>query len=169
MIPACPADCSTRFSLSPFCRRSPFTIPAVAESNLISQITERLTELQLRAQQARRLVVVLPLKQGARDDVRRLLDVGPPFDPEAIQGLDRHEVFLTPDEALFLFESGADTLAALLAQPEIWQTAAAWHEHIEGPPRVAEDIFSWSRVEDEGDVHFLATPGPGDSEGGDIY
>ena len=64
-------------------------------------------ELQLRAQQARRLVVVLPLKQGAPDDVRRLLDVGPPFDPEAIQGLDRHEVFLTPDEALFLFESGA--------------------------------------------------------------
>ena len=112
---------------------------------------------------------MLPLKHGARDELRRLLDAEPPFDPEAIQGLDRHEVFLTPNEALFLFESGTDTLTALLAQPEIWKAAAAWHEHIGGPPQVAEDIFSWSRVEDEADVHSLPTPGPGDSDGGDIY
>jgi hypothetical protein len=148
-----------------------FTIAAVAQSNLIGEITERLTELQLGAQQSRRLAVVLPLKPGAHDEVRALLDAGPPFDPAGVQGLDRHEVFLTPNEVVFFFESGlgADALAGLLSEPELWQAAASWREHVGGPPRVGEDVFSWSRVDGEGDVYFLPTPGPGDSDGGDIY
>jgi hypothetical protein len=31
-----------------------------------------------------------------------LLESGPPFDPEQITGLDRHEVFLTSKEAVFV-------------------------------------------------------------------
>ena len=39
----------------------------------------------------------------------------PPFDPEAL-GLDRHQVFLTASEAVFIFESelGAGALESLL-------------------------------------------------------
>jgi hypothetical protein len=147
------------------------TIATVAQSSLIGEIAERLAELQLGAQSARRLVVVLPLKTGARDEVRALLDAGPPFEPEAIEGLVRHEVFLTADEVVFMFESdlGVDALAPVLSQPHVWQAAGAWHEHIDGPPRIAEDVFSWSRAEEAAGVHFLPTPGPGDSDGGDIY
>jgi hypothetical protein len=147
------------------------TISTVAQSNLIAEIAERLTELQLGARSARRLAIVLPLKQGAWEKVRALLEVGPPFDPSAIQGLDRHEVFLTATEVVFLFESsrGTDALAAFLSRPEICQAASAWHEHLEGPPRIAEDVYSWSRVERDGDAYYLPTPGPGDSDGGDVY
>jgi len=147
------------------------TIATVAQSNLIGEIAERLAELQLGAQSARRLVVVLPLKTGARDEVRALLDAGPPFEPETIEGLVRHEVFLTADEVVFMFESdlGVDALAPVLSQPDVWQAAAAWHEHIDGPPRIAEGVFAWSRTEEAAGVHSLPTPGPGDSDGGDIY
>ena len=97
---------------------------------------------------------------------------GPAAVPARVQvpGLDRHEVFLTSDEAIFVFEaSRADALEPLLAQPELWQAAAAWHDHVAGPPRIAEDAFSWARADDSEGVSYLATPGPGDSEGGDIY
>jgi hypothetical protein len=143
------------------------TIGTVAQSNLIGEIAERLAELQLGAQRARRLVVLLPLKAGAREEVRALLDAGPPFDPEEIDGLVRHEVFLTAGEVVFLFESdlGVDALAALLSQPTTWQAAAAWHEHIDGSPRIAEGVFAWSRVAEPADVHYLPTPGPATATG----
>ena len=114
---------------------------------------------------------MLPLKAGARGEVRALLDAGPPFDPEGIEGLVRHEVFLTASEVVFLFESdlGIDALAPLLSEPDLWQAAVAWHEHIDGSPRVAESVFSWSRSAEEADLHYLPTPGPGDSDGGDIF
>ena len=78
--------------------------------------------------------------------MRALLAAGPPFDPEAL-GLDRHQVFLTASEAIFVFEStlGAGALEALLRDPTLWQQATAWHEHLAGPPKIAEDVFSWAR------------------------
>ncbi|HEY8631028.1 MAG TPA: hypothetical protein VIL73_10900 [Gaiellaceae bacterium] len=81
--------------------------------------------------------------------MRRLLEAGPPFDPEQTTGLDRHEVFLTSDEVVFVFESklGAEALEPLLAEPELWEAAAAWRDHLAGPPRLAEDVFSWTRAE----------------------
>jgi polyphosphate glucokinase len=39
----------------------------------------------------------------------------------------------------------------------------------DGPPGITEDAYSWTRGEPMEDVSFLPTPGPGDSEGGDIY
>src|SRR5262249_27148361 len=84
---------------------------------------------------------------------------------------DRHDVFLTPDEAVFVFEShlGAEALAPLLADPKLWEAVAAWGEYVAGPPRFADEVFSWSRRDAAEDVSFLPTPGPGDSDGGDIY
>lgn len=141
----------------------------MAHSNLIAEIAERLTELQLGARSAHRLAIIVPLKQGAREEVRALLEAGPPFDPNAVQGLDRHEVFLTSNEVVFLLEFGRATDVLAEFSPEIWQAGSAWYEHLEGPPRIAEDVYSWLRVEAEGDAFYLPTPGPGDSDGGDIY
>jgi hypothetical protein len=147
------------------------TISTVAQSSLVGEIAERLAELQLGAKEEEPLVVVLPLKPGATEEVRALLDAGSPFDPAAIEGLERHEVFLTDSEVVFLFESSlsADALAALLSNSEIWQAAAAWQEHVAGPPRIAESMFSWSQADEPADVYYLPTPGPGDSDGGDIF
>jgi hypothetical protein len=147
------------------------TISAVAQSNLVGEIAERLAALRLGARDARPLFIVLPIKPGSYDDVRVLLEAGPPFDPEAMEGLERHEVFLTPGEVVFSFESslGREALSRLLSSPEIWQAAAAWHEHVDGPPRIADHVFSWSRPDDSPDVSYLPTPGPGDSDGGDIF
>jgi hypothetical protein len=149
----------------------PVKISTVARPSLIGELAERLASLQLSAESGRRMVVVVPLKPGSRDAVRDLLASGPPFDPEQLTGLDRHEVFLTTDEAIFVFQShlGAEALAPLLAKPELWAAAGAWREHVAGPPRIAEDAYSWARGEPVDDVSYLPTPGPGDSDGGDIY
>jgi hypothetical protein len=149
----------------------PISIAAVARPSVVGEIAERLAALQLGAQAHRRVVVVVPLKPEARQSVRALLDDGPPFDPEEIRGLDRHDVYLAAGEAVFVFEShlGADALTPLLADPKLWEAAASWREHVAGPPQIAEDVFSWSRTEPREGVSFLPTPGPGDSDGGDIF
>ena len=119
----------------------------------------------------RRLAIVVPLRLGAHEAVRRLLAHGPPFEPGQMHELDRHEVFLTEEEAIFVFESdrGADAIAAVLSKPALWKAADAWQEHIAGPPRLAERVYSWARSGEAGGLSFLPTPGPGDSDGGDIF
>jgi hypothetical protein len=143
----------------------------VAQPSLVGEIAERLAALQLGAQPIARIVVVLPLKPDAGEAVSRLLTEGPPFDPASIEGLGRHEAYVSSDEVLFVFESepGADALAPLLSDPKLWEAAAEWREHIAGRPRIAEEVFSWARGGADGDVSYLPTPGPGDSDGGDIY
>jgi len=125
----------------------------------------------VRSAGARRIAVVLPIKPEAHDAVRMLLNEGPPFDPDQMTGLDRHEVFLTPDEAIFLFDSqfGADALESLLTKPELWQAAASWREYIAGPPRIAEGVYLWARRDEPEELSYLPTPGAGDSDGGDIF
>jgi hypothetical protein len=124
------------------------SIASVARSGVVAEIAERLAALQFGADIRRRIAIVLPLREEAHEAVRVLLAAGPPFDPEALE-LDRHLVFLTASEAVFVFESklGADALEPLLQQPELWQSVAAWHDHLAGPPRIAEDVFSWERSE----------------------
>lgn len=122
------------------------SIASVAQAGVIAEIAERLAALQLGTEGRRRLAIILPLVDGARVAVRALLAEGPPFDPELL-GLDRHQVFLTSTEAVFVFESelGASALEPLLQDPDLWKSAAAWHGHLAGPPRIAESVFSWTR------------------------
>jgi len=149
----------------------PVTIGTVAQSSLVGEIAERLAALQLGAAAPRRLMLVLPLRPDAHEAVRRLLTAGPPFDAEQIPELERHDVFLTREEAIFVFESadGADAIASLLSRSEVWRAAGFWQEHISGPPLLAEKLYSWSRAEETDELSFLPTPGPGDSDGGDIF
>ena len=154
-------------------RRSgaPVTISTVAKPSLVGEIVEQLAALQLGNDPLRRMTVVLPIKPESHASVHALLEGGPPFDPEQLEGLDRHEVFLTPQEVIFLFDSrfGLEAFAKLIADPGLWPSAVAWREHIAGSPRIAEDVYSWARRDDIGDVSYLATPGVGDSDGGDIF
>ncbi len=92
------------------------------------------------------VAVVAPLRDGARERARSLLEGGPPFDPSATS-LERHVVFLTDREVVFVFEGpeAKKAVAALAGDPGIWEAAAAWQECLEGRPRLAEDVYSWAR------------------------
>ena len=149
----------------------PVTISTVAQPSFVGEIAERLAALQLGVEADRRVALIVPLKSGSRDAVRALLQDGPPFEPSEIPGLDRHEVFLTAEEAVFLFESrlGVEALAPLLAEPDLWAAVGHWQKHLAGPPRIAEAAYSWARNGAAEDLSYPPTPGAGDSDGGDIF
>jgi hypothetical protein len=92
------------------------------------------------------LAVVVPLAEGRCDVVREFLDEGPPFDPGAI-GLEKHAVYLTEREAIFVFETeqGVEALERILAEPEVWDVVGAWERCACEEPRVATAIFDWRR------------------------
>ena len=66
-----------------------------------------------------KLSLVLPLDLGKRDVARAYLDEGPPFDLRGA-GVDAHEVFLTDEEAIFVFgvPDGPQTLERILADED---------------------------------------------------
>jgi len=145
-------------------------IASVAQPGIISELAENLAALHLGQERAlSRVVVVLPLKEGARDRAAAVLEQGPPFDPEQV-GLERHHVFLTGHEAIFVFEADeTDAVDRLVGDTTLWAAAAAWKDLVAGPPRLAQDVYSWVRAHPAEYLSFEPTPGPGDSEGGDLY
>jgi len=93
------------------------------------------------------LVVVAPLKPGCHERAQELLDAGPPFALEDSR-FDSHEVFLTANEVVFVFEGKSDAGATLtfdVNDPVIARAADAWKECLEERPRVARSAFSWKR------------------------
>lgn len=117
-----------------------------------------------------RFVAVLPLKPGARARAEALLREGPPFDLEETQ-FDRHQVFVTDREVVFVFEGEGpnNTLDLPAEDPKLWKAAADWQSCLSERPRLAVTAYSWERSTDEEGVSFASTPGPGDSEGGDVH
>jgi hypothetical protein len=115
-------------------------------------------------------LVVVPLKPGMADRARELLAAGPPFELTETE-FHRHAVHLTDREVIFVFDTHGDSATLRLPgdDPALWQAAAAWREVLDGKPRVARLVFSWDRPENSGDVFYEPTPGPGDSEGGDLF
>jgi hypothetical protein len=152
-------------------RRSGETIriAGVAQAGIISELAEHLASLLGEERAMSRAVVVLPLREGTSAQAADLLRGGPPFNPEAV-GLERHHVFLTDQEAVFVFEADSREAAErLVGGGTFWSAASAWKDLVAGPPRLAEDLYSWVRPHLPDDVSYAATPGPGDSDGGDVY
>jgi hypothetical protein len=98
------------------------------------------------------LVVVLPLRPGARDRARDLLRREPP----ATSGI---QAYVTEEEVVFLLETEA----------EVDRLEAAWADLSAGPPRVGEGVSTWLFPHLTDEAFFTPTPGPGGSEGGDVY
>lgn len=99
-----------------------------------------------------RLVVVAPLKPGSEGRARELLDEGPPIDLENSR-FDAHEVFVTAQEVIFVFEGGATdggTIDLAADDPGVWRAAKAWADCLDGRPRIARSAFSWKRSEASG-------------------
>lgn len=125
----------------------PISIAAIGGAGVVFELAAVLADLASeQAASTPRVVVVVPIKPGAAERARRLIRAGPPFDLEKIP-LERHHVFVTDREVVFLFE-GEDARAAveLIARsPGVWKAAAAWKDCVAGRPRLAEEGYSWVR------------------------
>jgi hypothetical protein len=115
----------------------------------------------------RYFVVTARLRKGSASKVLEILRQGPSFDVGATS-LDRHLVFLSEEELIFLFEGEhADEQAErLLAMPKMLGPAGRIGAHLAGSPGTPVEVFSWERPPRFDGVCFGPYPGPGDSEGG---
>ncbi len=94
----------------------------------------------------KRIIVVAPLKEGARETARLLLEDGPPFDPSGTR-LTGHHVHLTDTEVIFAFEGPEvrGIVESLIGEASVLRAATAWRECLAGRPRIAEEIYRWER------------------------
>ena len=125
---------------------------------LLNELAELLAALASKHADANEQVaVVLPLRRGRLSQARELVAKGPPFDPAAL-GLRRHQVFLTEDEAIFVFEGRnvRTNFERLTRDPTLWQTGLAWRGCVGGRPRLStenprrsgEPVFTWTAAGD---------------------
>lgn len=68
-----------------------------------------------------------------------------------------------------LVEGAEDRARALLAAGPPWAGAAEWTEIVAGSPFIAPDAYAGSGQHEPTGVSYESTPGPGDSEGGDVF
>jgi hypothetical protein len=119
----------------------------VLGAGMLFELADLLAALTLeRRERYERVTLIVPLKNDRVEQARALIAAGPPFDPET-KGLERHEVFLTASEAVFLFEgpSAADVVQRLARDPAAWRAAMKWRPILDGAPRLARSAYSWQR------------------------
>ena len=81
------------------------------------------------------IAITARLKEGAEPRAAELIEHGPPFDP-GTTGFDRHTVYLSADEVVFVFE-GSEVewiVDALVDEPFHWPVLSALDEW-RAPPR----------------------------------
>jgi hypothetical protein len=126
---------------------------------LLHEVADVLAALARKSHDEEEVAVVVPLKHGRLGRARELVEKGPPFDPSAL-GLRRHEVYLTADEAIFVFIGPGARAAVQRASrdPSLWQVGLAWRDCIGGRPHLAdgaeagrtqglEPAYSWRAAE----------------------
>jgi hypothetical protein len=122
-------------------------ISALGGVGLVGELTDLLA--RLRAEHAVRacVAVVVPIRRGKVEDAQRLVEEGPPFDVEQ-SGIERHHVFVSEREVVFIFEgeSAAAAVDALSRSPDVLKAAMRWRGILAGQPRLAEERFGWTRT-----------------------
>ncbi len=115
----------------------------------------------------RRFVIVAELREGSARRVAEVLREGPPYALEQTS-LERHEVFLSEREVVFLFEGvhAEEEAKRLLGEDRLLESAGRLGVHLRSRPRVPAELFGWERASEPEGVAFGAQPGPGQSEGG---
>jgi hypothetical protein len=89
------------------------------------------------------------LKSGTEPEAADLLAKGPPFDPGE-KGLERHVVYLSADEVVFVFEGPEvdvvlDELIENPFEPVVVAALDRWRPLIDGNPRIARPAYEWRR------------------------
>jgi hypothetical protein len=121
-------------------------IGAVGGIGLVAELADLLVQLRTACAVHARVAVVVPIKRGSADAARNLIEEGPPFEIDQL-GLDRHHVFVSEREAVFVFEGGdaEAVVAALSRSPNALKAAVRWRGVLAGRPRIAQERFSWAR------------------------
>jgi hypothetical protein len=116
------------------------------------------------------IAFVARLREGAQDAALALVAAGPPFDPGAA-GFERHAVYLSADEVVFVFEGGEVEwhVDQLVDDPFAWELSEAlshWRPLVEDRPRIARAVYLWERSESPAEHPEDAPPGPDDPAAG---
>jgi len=97
----------------------------------------------------RRLLIVAPLAKGSEEKAAELVAGGPPFELEDTE-LERHGVYLSAGEVVFVFE-GVDVekqveeLMGDLLNPAVRDALRAWEPLLADAPRIPREAYFWSR------------------------
>ena len=93
-----------------------------------------------------RIAVVAKLKPNAEKRATELIEGGPPFDPDKL-GFDRHSVYLSGNQVVFVFEGGRldHLLHTVVRDPSNVSAFGRWEPLIEGFPSVAREAYTWQR------------------------
>jgi hypothetical protein len=122
---------------------SELKVASVAQPGIVAELADRLGSLTGQQNGVERQALVVPLRPGTQAEAEALLSRGPPFDPEDF-GLQRHEVFLTDSEVVFVFEGRSDVFRDhVAAERTIWTAAEAWRPLIAGPIRLGLQAYAW--------------------------
>ena len=111
-----------------------------------------------------RVAIIARLKEGSEQRAAELVAAGPPFDLSET-GIVRHSIYISPSEAVFVFE-GHDVewiVEGLIDEPfhyELQRALDGGREIVEGQPRVAGERYAWQLEQAES----AATPAPERSE-----
>jgi hypothetical protein len=123
---------------------SAFKIAGVAQAGIVSELAERLGHLSGQNPPVETGALIVPLRPGSRSRAEELLASGPPLDPAKF-GLRRHEVFLTENEVIFVFEGHPGVFVDRLAdQGTVWKAADTWLPLIDGPIRLGIQRYGWA-------------------------
>jgi hypothetical protein len=119
-------------------------IAGVSQPGIVAELSDRLGVLAPDPSSLKRAAIVLPLRPGSRTEAEALLRNGPPFDPSLL-GLVQHDVYLSDDEAIFVFQGLPSVFAERLAEDDsFWDAAGAWRPLVRGRARFADAAYSWS-------------------------
>jgi hypothetical protein len=119
-------------------------IAGVSQPGIVAELSDRLAMLTGDPSKVEKAAIVVPLRPGSRAEVEELLRNGPPFEPERL-GLVRHEVYVSDDEVIFVFQGLPSMFAERLAEDDsFWSAATAWRRLVRGRARFAEAAYSWS-------------------------
>jgi hypothetical protein len=96
-----------------------------------------------------RVAIVAHLKEGSEERAAELIAKGVPFDL-AETGLDRHSVYLSVSEVVFVFEGHqvewmVDELIDAPFHHELDRALEQWRPIVDGTPRIARERFGWER------------------------
>lgn len=97
----------------------------------------------------RRVAVIVHLEEGAQARAAELIAQGPPFDLEDTE-FERHAVFLSKEEAVFVFEGvdaewQLDDLVSDAFHPQLQKMLGAWRPLVKGEARLAGEVYFWQR------------------------
>lgn len=103
-----------------------------------------------------RLVIIVPLAEGSEERAAELVAGGPPFEPEDTS-FERHGVYLSESEVVFLFEGPdaeweVDDLMSDPLKPGVTDALEAWKPLLAGKPRLAREGYFWARSGSGADV-----------------